>query len=86
MRSDLYAVLEVQRGASQRQIRSAYRRLACAYHPDKNADPDAAERFKAVAEAYVVLSDAVRRQLYDQTGDTRPRASARIDIDESAFE
>ena len=86
MKLDLYGVLEVEPGASQRQIRSAYRRLARAYHPDRNADPDAAERFKAAAEAYAVLSDAGRRQAYDRTGETRPPAPARQEVDESAFE
>ena len=83
---DLYCLLEVERGASPRQIKTAYRRLARAYHPDTNADPDAAEHFKAVAQAYAVLSDPARRDMYDRTGETRVQVSARSEGDESAFE
>ena len=85
---DLYAVLEVDPAASERVIRAAYRRLARAYHPDTNPAPDAAERFKAIAAAYAVLSDATRRHLYDRTGQTRVGASALIreETDENAFE
>jgi DnaJ-class molecular chaperone len=83
---DLYEVLELERGASQHQLRSAYRRLARAYHPDHNGDPDAAERFKAVAEAYAVLSDAGRRLVYDRTGETRQHVVVHQEVDDSAFE
>ena len=58
----------VERSASARQIRSAYRRLARDYHPDRNSDTDAADRFKRVAEAYAVLSDTSRRAAYDRCG------------------
>ena len=68
MSMDLYAILQVERHASARQIRSAYRRLARDYHPDRNSDTDAADRFKRVAEAYAVLSDTARRAAYDQWG------------------
>jgi DnaJ-class molecular chaperone len=89
MNNDLYALLEVARGASARQITSAFRRLARAYHPDRNAAPGAADQFKAVAHAYAVLSDAARRRAYDLWGDTaavqsRPRAHS--DTEESAWE
>jgi DnaJ-class molecular chaperone len=70
MSTDLYAILEVERSASARQIRSAYRRLARAYHPDRNTEDDAADSFKRVAEAYAVLSDTSRRAAYDQWGHT----------------
>jgi len=84
---DLYAVLEVDATASERVIRTAYRRLALAYHPDTNPAPDAAERFMAIAEAYAVLSDAARRRVYDRTGQTRaPLGAGPIPDDESAFE
>src|SRR5215471_5170707 len=66
--TDLYAILEVDRGASTRQIRSAYRRLARTYHPDRNTSEDAAQHFIAIAEAYNVLSDRSRRAAYDQWG------------------
>ena len=86
MTLDLYGVLQLERDASQRQIRSAYRRLARAYHPDTSADPGSAERFKAVAEAYAVLSDAGRRMVYDRTGETRQQGSVAREEDDSAFE
>jgi DnaJ-class molecular chaperone len=86
---DLYDLLEVKRDASSRQIRSAYRRLARTYHPDHNAAPDAAARFKAVAEAYAVLSDSARRSAYDLWGHRVALGSASAivsDEEESAFE
>ena len=86
MSADLYNVLEVAHGASQRQIKSAYRRLARAYHPDTNSDPGAAGRFKAVAQAYAVLSDTARRHAYDRTGEVESARAVREEVDESAFE
>lgn len=65
---DYYDVLGVPRGASDEEIKKAYRRQALRYHPDRNSEPDAAERFKEVTEAYQVLSDAERRSLYDRFG------------------
>lgn len=86
MTADLYAILEVERGASGRQIRSAYRRLARMYHPDHNPAEDAARRFNAIAEAYNVLSDASRRATYDHWGQIPPTARAAPQDEESAFE
>jgi molecular chaperone DnaJ len=87
MSADLYAILQVERGASARQIRSAYRRLARAYHPDHNAAENASDRFKAVAEAYGVLSDSARRAAYDQWGHASPPPTrAMDDNDDLAFE
>src|SRR5256712_9693317 len=68
--ADYYALLGVSRSATDEQIRSAYRKLARQYHPDVNSASDAAERFKAVTEAYEVLTDPQRRQRYDMFGST----------------
>lgn len=66
---DYYDVLGVSRGASDADIKTAYRKLAKQYHPDKNqGDEKSAERFKEIGEAYAVLNDPEKRKLYDQYG------------------
>jgi molecular chaperone DnaJ len=66
---DLYDVLGIARGASQQEIKSAYRKLAVRYHPDRNpGDSEAESRFKEAAEAYAILSDAEKRARYDRFG------------------
>ena len=66
---DFYEVLGVSKDADEKAIKSAYRKLAMANHPDRNAsDEDAAERFKEASEAYEVLKDSQKRAAYDQMG------------------
>ena len=85
-KQDYYEILGVSRKASAKDIRNAFRKLARKYHPDLNpGDKAAEEKFKQLQEAYDVLSDAKKRQMYDQygfysenvpTGDYRPGAEA----------
>lgn len=66
---DYYEVLGVQKGASDDEIKKAFRKLAIKYHPDKNpGDKEAEEKFKEANEAYSVLSDKTKRSRYDQFG------------------
>ena len=68
-RRDYYEVLGVAREATDQQIKSAYRKLALQYHPDRNpGDTQAEERFKEAAEAYAILADSEKRSLYDRFG------------------
>src|SRR5678815_2804233 len=74
---DYYEVLSVSRTATDQEIKSAYRRLAVKYHPDKNPnDASAEEKFKEAAEAYSVLSDTEQRQRYDRFGHAGVSSSA----------
>lgn len=65
---DYYEILGVKRDETQANIKSAYRKLARKYHPDVNKEPDAAEKFKDINEAYEVLGDPQKRARYDQLG------------------
>lgn len=65
---DYYDILGVRKDASDREIKKAFRKLAMKYHPDKNKDPKAEEKFRQIAEAYEVLSDESKRKEYDQFG------------------
>ncbi len=65
---DYYDLLEVSRSASEEEIRKAFRRKALEYHPDRNKDPSATERFKEINEAYQVLTDPQKRRQYDRFG------------------
>lgn len=62
---DHYASLGLGPAATSEQIKTAYRKLAAQYHPDKNSDPKAPARFRQVQEAYEILSDAGKRKAYD---------------------
>ncbi|HEU4593648.1 MAG TPA: molecular chaperone DnaJ [Pyrinomonadaceae bacterium] len=74
---DYYEILGLSRGATEADIKSAYRKLAVRYHPDKNpGDHAAEERFKEAAEAYTVLSDAEQRARYDRFGHAGVSSSA----------
>ncbi|HEY1211520.1 MAG TPA: molecular chaperone DnaJ [Nitrososphaera sp.] len=65
---DYYEVLGVQKNASKEEIKNVYRRLALQYHPDRNKDPGAEQKFKDISEAYAVLSDDEKRKHYDVYG------------------
>lgn len=70
-KKDLYEVLGLQKGADEKQIKSAFRKLAIKYHPDKNpGDKEAEEKFKEINEAYQILSDPQKKAQYDQFGTT----------------
>ena len=65
---DYYEVLGVQKSTTKDEIKSAYRKLALKYHPDRNKSPEAEEKFKEISEAYAVLSDPEKRKRYDAYG------------------
>ncbi|MGB0732519.1 MAG: molecular chaperone DnaJ, partial [Pontibacterium sp.] len=68
-KQDYYELLGVSKGADDREIKKAFRRLAMKYHPDRNeGDKDAEEKFKEINEAYEVLSDSQKKAAYDQYG------------------
>ena len=68
MKRDYYEVLGVAKGADAKEIKRAYRKLAMAYHPDRNPGLDGEEKFKEASEAYEVLSDPQKRTTYDRAG------------------
>lgn len=67
-KKDYYEVLGISREASEKDLKSAYRKLAMKFHPDRSDAPEAEERFKEISEAYAVLSDPEKRKKYDQFG------------------
>lgn len=69
MGKDYYKTLGINKGASDDEIKKSYRKLALRYHPDKNKSAGAEEKFKEIAEAYEVLSDTKKREIYDKFGE-----------------
>ncbi|KAJ8356511.1 hypothetical protein SKAU_G00193050 [Synaphobranchus kaupii] len=72
---DYYEILGLSRDASEEDLKKAYRKLALKFHPDKNHAPGATEAFKAIGNAYAVLSNADKRRQYDQFGEERAHPS-----------
>ena len=70
MGKNYYNTLGIERHSSEEEVRKAYRKLALKYHPDKNKQPGAEERFKEIAEAYEVLSDPEKRAGFDLYGES----------------
>ncbi len=69
MVKDLYGTLGIQKGASEEEIKRAFRKMARKYHPDVNPnDKDAEQKFKEVNEAYQILMDPKKREMYDKFG------------------
>ncbi|TNN43290.1 DnaJ subfamily B member 5 [Liparis tanakae] len=66
---DFYKVLGVVPESNEDEIKKAYRKMALKFHPDKNSDADAEDKFKEIAEAYEILTDPKKRSLYDQFGE-----------------
>lgn len=69
MGKDYYKALGISKGATEEDIKKAYRKQALKWHPDKNKSAAAEEKFKEIAEAYEVLSDPKKREIYDQYGE-----------------
>src|SRR5205823_7435061 len=83
---DYYEVLGVARAATEVEIKSAYRKLALKYHPDRNpGDKAAEEKFKECAEAYAVIADSEKRSLYDRFGHQGVSSAAGAGFDPSVF-
>lgn len=76
MAKDFYEVLGVSKNASVDEIKKAYRRLALQWHPDRNKDPKANDKFKEINKVYEVLSDPKKKEVYDQFGETAFRPGA----------
>ena len=83
---DYYEILSVERTATEQEIKSAYRKLALKYHPDRNpGDRSAEEKFKEAAEAYAVLADADKRHMYDRFGHAGLGGAATSGFDPTVF-
>lgn len=69
MGKDYYKILGLTKGSNEDEIKKAYRKMALKYHPDKNKSPGAEEKFKEIAEAYDVLSDPKKKEIFDKYGE-----------------
>ena len=79
---DYYEVLGLEKGASDDEIKRAFRKLAIKYHPDKNqGNKEAEQKFKEINEAYQVLSDPEKKAQYDQFGTADPRKQDSVQVD-----
>ena len=83
-KTDFYETLGVARNATPEDIKKAYRKLAFQYHPDRNKDAGASDRFKEISEAYQVLSDPERRASYDHYGHAGANGAAPVPLDRVA--
>lgn len=83
---DHYAILEVSRNATDAQIKAAYRERAFLYHPDRNSDPSAHQKFLNINEAYRILSDQTARQKYDRLHDRHHGRKTKTTSSANSFE
>ncbi len=81
MGKDYYKVLGLPRSATEDEVKRAYRKLALKFHPDKNKSPGAEEKFKEIAEAYEVLGDKKKRDVYDKYGEEGLKGDASLSSD-----
>ncbi|MDG1840661.1 MAG: J domain-containing protein [Dehalococcoidia bacterium] len=87
MQTDPYQTLGIKRTSSEKEIRTAYRKLAREYHPDVNAgDSAAAEKFKTINDAYQILSDSEKKAQYDRFGHARPAGGSGFQNDNVVFD
>lgn len=77
MGKDYYKILGITKSATDDEIKKAYRKLALRYHPDKNKSPNAEDKFKEVAEAYEILSDKKKREIFDKYGEEGLKSGGR---------
>lgn len=84
-KKDYYEVLGVDRNASEKEIKTAYKRLAKKYHPDVNKSADSGSKFKEIGEAYQVLSDPQKRAAYDRLGHAAFDQAARSGFGQTGF-
>ena len=67
-KKDYYEILGLQKGASEEDIKKAYKKLALKFHPDKNRAPNATDAFKKISTAFACLSNPEKRKIYDEHG------------------